>query len=319
MRPQIVRRLEQVNKELWLLLMVFSIAAGLNYALASNRILLSFYVLPSVFSAYFYGRRHATLTALASVLLVVLMAYWNLGLFAHAGSIILRGEKWYDIGVWGGTLIITAYAMGTLYEGREARLHELRESYNGILLILRQFISNDKYTQNHSYRVSVYASRIAEALGLKPDRIEDIRDAALLHDIGKLAIPRKLLYKAARLTAEEYDEIQKHVELGLERLEAVGGSLHRVIPIVLAHHDKFDGTGYHQARGEDIPLEARVIAVADIYDALVSDRPYRKAMPPPDAKEIIAKGSGTDFDPDVVKAFLDVYQRGAMEVPDLYI
>lgn len=319
MKPQVVRELEQVNKELWLFLMMFSIAAALNYAIASDRILLSFYVFPTLFSAYFYGRRHATLTALASVLLVILTAYWNDRLFARTNLIRLRGDKWYDIAVWGGTLIVIAYAMGTLYEGREARIRELRESYNGILLILRQFISNDKYTQNHSYRVSVYAARIAETLSLSPDQIEDIRDAALLHDIGKLAIPRTLLYKAARLTEEEYDEVQKHVEIGLERLDAVGGSLHRVIPIVLAHHDKFDGTGHHSARGEEIPLEARIIAVADVYDALVSDRPYRKAMPPTEARDIIVKGSGTDFDPTVVNGFLKVFQRGAMEVPDLYI
>jgi HD-GYP domain-containing protein (c-di-GMP phosphodiesterase class II) len=97
-------------------------------------------------------------------------------------------------------------------------------------------------------------------------------------------------------------------------LETVGGSLRRVIPIVLAHHDKFNGSGYHPTSGQEIPLEARVISVADVYDSLTSDRPYRKAMSPFDAKDIIVKGTGTDFDPVVVDAFLAAFRFGEMDV-----
>ena len=204
--------------------------------------------------------------------------------------------------------------MGTLYEHRSAQLRELRDTYNGVLMLLRHFISKDKYTENHCYRVSVYAARIAARLDLGTDRIEDIRAAALLHDIGKLEISRELLYKAARLTKEEFEHVQLHVEKGVEMLESVGGSLRRVLPIVLAHHDKFDGTGYHPLRGEEIPIEARIISVADVYDALTSDRPYRKAMSPFDAKEILLKGRGTDFDPRVIDAFVEALKRGEMEV-----
>ena len=120
-----------------------------------------------------------------------------------------------------------------------------------------------------------------------------MRAAALLHDIGKLDISRELLYKAARLTEEEFKHMQEHVSKGVSILEPVGGSLRRVIPIVLSHHDKFDGSGYTPTRGDEIPLEARIITVADVYDSLTSDRPYRKAMSPFDAKEIIVKGSGS--------------------------
>ena len=94
--------------------------------------------------------------------------------------------------------------------------------------------------------------------------------------------------------------MQQHVEKGVMMLETIGGSMRRVIPIVLAHHDKFDGSGYHPKRGEEIPLEARIISVADVWDSLTSDRPYRKAMSPFDAKDILMKGSGTDFDPQVI-------------------
>jgi putative nucleotidyltransferase with HDIG domain len=223
-------------------------------------------------------------------------------------------DRWIDLVVWGGTLIVTGYLMGTLYERRNAQLQELRDTYYGVLMILRHFISKDAYTENHCYRVSLYATRIAASLGLRTERIEDVRAAALLHDIGKLEISRDLLYKAARLTREEFEEIQKHVAKGIEMLEPVGGSLRRVIPIILAHHDKFDGSGYHPTRGEEIPLEARIIAVADVYDSLTSDRPYRKAMSPYDARDIIVKGSDSEFDPRVVSSFLTAFRRGELEL-----
>jgi putative nucleotidyltransferase with HDIG domain len=216
-------------------------------------------------------------------------------------------------------LVITAYAMGTLYERKAEQVRELRETYRGVLMILRHFIAKDTYTENHSYRVSVYAARIAESCGLNADRIEDVRSAALLHDIGKLDISRELLYKAARLTASEYEEIKQHVQRGADLLDSVGGSLRRVIPIVLAHHDKFDGTGYHASSGEQIPIEARIISVADVYDSLTSDRPYRRAMSTFEAKEVISKGSGTDFDPKVVEAFLETFRRRELEVPTVMV
>ena len=136
----------------------------------------------------------------------------------------------------------------------------------------------------------------------------------MLHDIGKLDISREMLYKAARLTSEEFEEIKQHVSKGIGMLEPVGGSLRRVIPIILAHHDKFDGSGYHPTSGEQIPIEARIIAVADVYDSLTSDRPYRKAMSPFEARDIIAKGSETEFDPKVVAAFQQAFRQGKLEM-----
>jgi HD-GYP domain-containing protein (c-di-GMP phosphodiesterase class II) len=109
------------------------------------------------------------------------------------------------------------------------------------------------------------------------------------------------------------------VENGAEILNPVDGPLGRIIPIILAHHDKYDGSGYHSNVGDEIPLEARILAVADVYDSLVSDRPYRKALSPFEAKDIIEKGAGTDFDPKVVEAFLKVFRRREMEVPELVV
>ena len=313
MRAPALGRLEEVNKELWVVLSLFSIGLLLNYAIASQRMILAFYALPTIISAYFYGRRHATLTALASVLMVVLLMLFT-GPTSKMPISMASLDRWVDVTVWGGTLIITGYLMGTLYEHKTEQLRELRETYHGVLMILRHFISKDSYTENHCHRVSVYAVRIAGAMGLDQERIEDIRAAALLHDIGKLDISRELLYKAARLTREEYEEIQKHVAKGIAMLEPVGGSLRRVIPIILAHHDRFDGNGYHTTRGEEIPLESRIIAVADVYDSLTSDRPYRKAMSPFEARDIIVKGSEAEFDPQVVGAFQAAFRRGELEI-----
>ena len=303
MNSATIRHLAEVNKELWLLLSLFAIAAVLNFLVAAHGVVLGFYTLPTVFSAYFYGRRHATLTAFASIFLVMLVVHFNDSLFSGVAAVPAPQQKWFEITVWGGILVLTGYAMGSLYERKENYVRELRETYHGILLILRQFISKDKYTLNHSYRVSVYATKIGAYVGLGSERIEDVRAAALLHDIGKLDISREILYKAARLTQKEFEEMQEHVARGIDILEPVGGSLRRVLPIILSHHDKFDGSGYHPTSGNGIPLEARIISVADVFDSLTSDRPYRQAMSPFDAKEIINKGSGKDFDPRVVEAF----------------
>jgi putative nucleotidyltransferase with HDIG domain len=317
-KETLLKKLVDVNRELWLLLSLFGIAALINFLVSSNAVMLNLYVLPTIFSAYFYGRRHAISTAVASILLIVLLAYMNKNLFSTA-AFTLEGERWFSVVAWSGSLVLTAVAMGTLYERDKVKLRELRQTYNGVLMILRQFISKDQYTQNHSYRVSIYATQIAAEMGFGEERVEDVRAAALLHDIGKLDISREILYKAARLTEEEFHEMRQHVSKGIDFLEPVGGSLRRVLPIILFHHEHYDGTGYEEKSGDDIPLEARILAVADAYDAIVSDRPYRKGSAPFEAKEIIEKRSGIDFDPQVVKAFLVAFRKRNLEIPELVV
>jgi putative nucleotidyltransferase with HDIG domain len=308
----------EVNRELWLVLSLFVIAAMCNFLIANRGILLSFYTFPTLFSAYYYGRRHATMTALASVLLVVLVTLANPQLFAHSAD-ILSIQKWFDITVWGGALIITAFTMGALYDRNQAKMRELRGTYHGVLMILRHFISKDTYTQNHSYRVSIYAANIAVEMGFDDDRVEDVRAAALLHDIGKLDISREVLYKAASLNAEETKEMKEHVSRGVTMLEPVGGSLRRVLPIILSHHDRFDGSGYTDRTGDEIPLEARILSVADAYDAIIADRPYRKGSTPFEARDIIERGAGKEFDPVVVEAFLRAFRKQQLDIPDLVV
>src|ERR1700730_8435833 len=135
-----LRRIKEVNGELLLLLSLLLIAMLLNYMVSMHRVVLGFYVLPTIFSAYFYGRRHATLTALASCCLVVLVTHFNPDTFATRPGLTVADSKWFDIAVWGGTLMVIAYAMGTLYDKMQVKVRELRGSLNLLLIILRQFI-----------------------------------------------------------------------------------------------------------------------------------------------------------------------------------
>lgn len=113
--------------------------------------------------------------------------------------------------------------------------------------------------------------------------------------------------------------MKKHVDKGVKMLETADTPLNRILPIILSHHEKYDGTGYNEIKGQDIPVEARVISVADVYDALSSDRPYRKAMSPYEARDQIVKGSGTQFEPKVVDAFLKAFEKGEMDVPQVIV
>jgi putative nucleotidyltransferase with HDIG domain len=309
-------RFAQVNQELWLVLSLFIVAGLTNWLVASHRLIVGFYTLPTLFSAYVYGRRHAVLTASASIFIVVVLVLTNGNLFAVSTQFVSEYDQWAELITWAGLLLITAYAMGTLYERKERHLAELRQTYFGLLAILQQFISNDKYTHNHSYRVALYASSIASRMGFDQGHIDDIRAAALLHDVGKLETSRELLHKAASLTPEEMEEMHQHVKKGVALLEPVGGALRRVLPIILAHHDKFDGSGYRPNKGDQIPVEARVLAVADAYDTLTADRPYRRAVTPFEARQLIVSGAGASFDPTVVDAFVDAFEHGAMEIPE---
>jgi len=305
-----------VNKELWLLLSMFAIAAVLNFVLASHRVLLGFYGIPVLFSAYYYGRRHAVLTAVASILIVFLVLNLNPYILQeHLDPL----QKWLDLVIWAGILLLTAYGMGTLHEHKSRQLGELRETYDGVLNILCHFVSKDNYTQNHSYRVSIYATQIARDMGLSAELVDDIRTAALLHDIGKLEVSRRVLYKSTELNEGERDEMSQHANRGAELIDLAKGSLRRVVPMILAHHTRFNDSGVLQASGMEMPLGARIISVADVYDALTSDRPYRKALPTFEARDYIAKKAGTEFDPAVVDCFTRIFSQGVLEIPELIV
>jgi len=311
MPPKAPSRFETVNKELLLLLSLFLIAGLLNVLADAQRMVLGFYSLPTVAATYLYGRRYAVLTAFGSVLLALIVTSLptaQIGVWKFPDP-----RQLADLIAWGGMLLVTGYLMGTVVEIKNAQVRELRQTHDGVLVLLHHLMSKDEYNEHHSYRVSEYATRIAGRLGLEASRLEDIRAAGLLHEIGTLDFSRDLLSKAAGFTDARHAGTERPAGDRVATIEALGASLGRVIPIVLAHHDRVDGRGHHAATGEDLPVGARVIAVADAYDSLTTARPYRQAMSPFDAKSIIEKGSGTDFDPKVVEAFLTAFRFGELD------
>jgi len=163
--------------------------------------------------------------------------------------------------------------------------------------------AKDHYTYGHSKKVSQYAVAIAEALNLSPDKVSTVRAAGLLHDIGKIAVPDQILNKAGPLTEEEFEPIRAHPELGMEILKHVI-DLVNCLPAILHHHEQFDGSGYPRGlKGDDIPLEARILAIADVYDAITSIRPYRNQLTSQEALTELRRCAGTQFDPELVKIF----------------
>jgi len=168
----------------------------------------------------------------------------------------------------------------------------------------------DDDTGEHTKRVGKTAARIAEALGWSPAEVELIRRAAPLHDVGKIAIPDSILLKPGKLTPEEFERMKTHSVIGAKMLS--GGQfplLQLAEQIALTHHERWDGTGYLGLHEENIPMAGRIVTVADVFDALTSERPYKKAWPPNEAIEEIKRQSGRQFDPCVVEGFLNVVGR----------
>jgi len=167
--------------------------------------------------------------------------------------------------------------------------------------------AKDDTTHDHLARVQVYAREIARELGLSAEEREALQAASILHDIGKLAVPEHIISKPGRLTPEEFDKMKIHPIVGAEILERVQFP-YPVVPIVRAHHEKWNGTGYpHGLKGEEIPIGARILAAVDCLDALATDRQYRRALPLDEAMKVVQKESGTSFDPRVVEALTKHY------------
>jgi putative nucleotidyltransferase with HDIG domain len=216
---------------------------------------------------------------------------------------ILKGVA--QLSSWSGFLILASVTVGTLFEQNEQRLKELKNAYIGVLEILSKYLeSTDRYTKGHSVRVSELATDIGIAMELPRSEVENIRVAGLLHDIGKIEVSGEILSKAAKLSTEERELMDLHTVKGAYILSAVGGVLKEVVPIVVAHHKYFADTLESNNGGTTkIPLGARVIAVADAYDAMTTDRPYRKGMLPWESVQEIVVKAGIQFDPEVVGAF----------------
>ncbi len=174
--------------------------------------------------------------------------------------------------------------------------------------LVRALDAREHETGCHSARVQAYAVTLAERLGLEGDRLANLARGALLHDIGKIGVSDQILLKKGKLTEGEWAQIKKHPLIGHEIVKGVS-FLGRASALIISHHERFDGKGYPSGlKGEAVALEARLFAVIDTYDAMTSDRPYRKALNPEIAKEEIIRCSGSQFDPRIVDSFLEIPQ-----------
>jgi len=291
----------QYFEKILVALILLTALAG-TYFIEEKAIILNFYYLPVLVSSYLLGRRLGLLTSVLSILVVLLFA------FIFPERFFESPDLWKNFAVlssWGGFLILASIVVGTLYDLRERHLLDLKKAYVGILEILAKYLeSTDRYTKGHSLRVSELAMEIAIAMELPRKEVENIRVAGLLHDIGKIEISGEILRKAADLTTEERELIDTHAARGANLLASVGGVLKEVVPLVLAHHKYFMSALEEETKElTKMPLGARIVAVADTFDAMTTDRPYRKGMPPWKALEEIMAKSGKQFDPQVVEAF----------------
>jgi len=190
------------------------------------------------------------------------------------------------------------------FKRERTRAHELRRSYTEMVRALSNAVeARDAYTGKHAERVAAYGLEIAYALGLRLTERPDLEYGFLLHDVGKVAIPDSILYKPSTLTDEERALMEQHPVIGAQIVSGIE-FIDQAIEVVRSHHERWDGHGYPDAlAGEEIPQSARVFAVADVLDALTTDRPYRPASSLTVAREMIARESGSHFDPEVVEAF----------------
>jgi putative nucleotidyltransferase with HDIG domain len=190
---------------------------------------------------------------------------------------------------------------------------ELGHAYRGTAFLLGDVVeADDSYTGAHCRDVVALAVAVAESLGVDARGRRDAEFVALLHDVGKIRIPKELINKPGALTADERSLVETHAALGEEMLARVGGLLGQVGRIVRSHHERWDGGGYpDQLAGDDIPLVARIVSCCDAFNAMTTDRPYRRALPLETAIAELESQAGAQFDPTVVAALVEIVRGSA--------
>ena len=201
--------------------------------------------------------------------------------------------------------LATLVGVAVLEARKQAKLEEV---FMGVIVSLTMALeAKDPYTEGHSVRVAAYSEAMGKQLGLGPGQLDVIHRSCLVHDIGKIAVDEAILAKGGKLSEQEREKMEMHVLIGESILRPLR-ILHPLLPAVRSHHENFDGSGYPDGlKGEAIPIEARIMAVADAFDAMTTDRPYRNALPEEAALAELRRAAGTQFDPRIVAAFEQIF------------
>jgi diguanylate cyclase (GGDEF)-like protein/putative nucleotidyltransferase with HDIG domain len=283
-------------------------------------------------TAYFLGNTAFIATAIGLSTRQSIARVWNenflwsapsyfVGALVAAGLALIinsNGDGAYWMAALAAAPLYFMYRTYKVYMGRiqdqQRHVQQVSDLHLATIEALALAIdAKDQTAQTHIRRVQVYAAGIARALGMPENEIQGVKTAALLHDIGKLAVPEHILSKPGPLTQEEFQKIRIHPQVGAEIISGVPFP-YPVAPLILSHHERWDGKGYPAGlKGEEIPLGARILTVVDYFDALMSERPYHKAMSFESATELLRQESGKALDPRVVSTFIEMYPALAAE------
>lgn len=228
--------------------------------------------------------------------------------FVDSNKYLNKGDCFYSHCLSDPVELRTLTDIVLLYFTTRPIFHHLSTTIQELVRLTESIEDKDYYTHDHTLKVKDYATRIGNKLGLSKGKIENIGFAAILHDIGKIDIPDKILKKPGKLTEEEFEIIKQHPIIGAEKVKAT--YYENLSDIILQHHERIDGTGYpYGLQGDEIMIEAQVIAMADTYHAMISDRPYRKGLHSEDIVQELKELSGKHYDEKIVHALLEILKE----------
>lgn len=313
----------------YVILSILIFQSGLQYAALSYHTIIML-VFPLVMSCLYNERKYVVYTTILSIPMVVIshLAAFYLKIVPDEPLVTMKGTILYGIVPRSIELLAVAviclfisYRIEKLVDKLASKNRELYEDQENLILSLSQIIENkSENTGQHVRRVAEYTEVLCKTLGYSEEESWKIRLASMMHDVGKIMIPEKILEKPGKLTKEEFEIIKKHIFYGKQLLETSPGELfHISTEIAYQHHEKWDGSGYMGTTGENIAPHARCVALADVFDALVSRRAYKEPWPPMKAYEEIISQRGKQFDPLVVDAFaanFDKFVEIAHRYPD---
>lgn len=313
----------------YFILAIVVIQSGLQYATLSYHTIIML-VFPLIMACLYNEKKYVIYTAILTLPMLVIshLAAFYLKIVPDEPLITLKGTILYGIvprTIEIFAVVILCYTISDriekLVNTLASKNRELYEDQENLILAVSQIIENkSENTGQHVKRVSEYTEVLCKCLGFNDEDSWKISLAAMMHDVGKLMIPESILEKPGKLTAEEFEIVKKHTQYGKQMLETSPGELFKLsTDIAYNHHEKWDGTGYRGVKGEDTPVCARCVALADVFDALVSRRAYKEPWPPEKAYEEIVSQRGKQFDPAVVDAFVqnfDKFKDIMMRYPD---